>query len=358
MIAVHVYNIYREIDTPRPYYHAKCHTDVWIMGGQDKIYIGLLLGAGPDVSGPTRKALRELIDHVFAAAQALIDSHDLKDEKDLLDVANTLARILEASEYTNAGKGSELTTDGTIECDSSVILSGRSRTFASVGAVPDVGNPTALTTELVKLQLSENKTPRSTPNCIVGSGARDYGARLGVFSSAAEKNLITDRAKQSFEKWSQVDSQRYMDTVGLILIHKGTTCVVSSSGGALLKDPGRVGPAFLVGCGLDSRERIASVCSGFGEDIVTARLASLSCLPDLEMADLAEHVERVYLQRQPPQFGVLRSVQCEGCHGVHFEWIHTTPSMVCAYGLATPQTEPQYCTVFSRRPEEGGNKVV
>lgn len=64
-------------------------------------------------------------------------------------------RVLEDSPLTNAGVGSSLTINGTVECDASVMSSdscvGRP-IFAGVGCIPDTKNPIEVAHQLWKLR--------------------------------------------------------------------------------------------------------------------------------------------------------------------------------------------------------------
>ncbi|KNA08606.1 hypothetical protein SOVF_161070 isoform B [Spinacia oleracea] len=58
------------------------------------------------------------------------------DSGECVDAVEEAIRVLEDDPSTNAGCGSNLTEDGHVECDAS-IMDGDSGAFAAVGAVPD-----------------------------------------------------------------------------------------------------------------------------------------------------------------------------------------------------------------------------
>ena len=57
--------------------------------------------------------------------------------------------VLENSEVTNAGYGSQLTEEGTVECDAS-IMDGSDGSFGAVGAAPGLGNPIVVAAQLLR----------------------------------------------------------------------------------------------------------------------------------------------------------------------------------------------------------------
>ncbi|WAR20259.1 TASP1-like protein [Mya arenaria] len=59
------------------------------------------------------------------------------------------------SPLTNAGRGSSLTLEGTVECDASV-MDGKSLVYGAVGAISGVQNPVLVARKLVEEQSTGN----------------------------------------------------------------------------------------------------------------------------------------------------------------------------------------------------------
>jgi taspase (threonine aspartase 1) len=68
-----------------------------------------------------------------------------------LEAVTDVTAVLENSPLTNAGYGSNLTWDGQVECDASV-MDGSTLHFGAVGAVPGVKNPVKLAQHICKKQ--------------------------------------------------------------------------------------------------------------------------------------------------------------------------------------------------------------
>ncbi|PTB36773.1 hypothetical protein M441DRAFT_269090 [Trichoderma asperellum CBS 433.97] len=108
--------------------------------------------------------------------------------------------ILENKEITNAGYGSNLSIDGTVECDATIVDHlGRS---GACGAVPNVKNPISL----AKLILDTSNRPlslrRVPPNALVGEGARNFAEEHGM-ATYGNEYLVSRNSRDRFLKWQE-----------------------------------------------------------------------------------------------------------------------------------------------------------
>jgi len=249
-------------------------------------------------------------------------------------IACEVVSLLETSDLTNAGYGSNLTQSENVECDASLMDSDSK--FAAVGCIENIKNPVKVAYDLLKCQ-NENNCNLVPPILLVGQGAQKWAIDRG-FSTIASKDMISESALRTYhESRKKVDElsrcHHYavgckrknnnqqvlnhvsaesvcrtevlrthndigsmMDTIGAICIDCfGNVCAAVSSGGVILKHPGRVGHAACYGCGcfvakreLDTKHIIcASSASGCGEHLIKTSLAK-SCVDTL-LADVNEH---------------------------------------------------------------------
>ncbi|KAG9257579.1 aspartylglucosaminidase-like protein [Emericellopsis atlantica] len=109
-------------------------------------------------------------------------------------------RILEDKDITNAGYGSNLSIDGTVECDATVVDHlGRS---GACGAVPGIRNPISLAKlilDMSNLPLSLHRVP---PNALVGEGARMFAVENGM-ATYANEHLVSRNARDRFLRWKE-----------------------------------------------------------------------------------------------------------------------------------------------------------
>lgn len=251
-----------------------------------------------------------------------------------VDGVEMALRCMEDNEITNSGFGSNLSLDGTVECDASIMEeSGRS---GAVGAVDSFKNPSAL----ARLILDNSRRPMSLkrvpPILLAGPGAKMYAAQFH-FPIINNEELVSHSAHQRWLKWkkeldgprapaptprtssshrassrprnpmrsSSMDTQGSLnsprhetiradavdeaatededlvtDTVGAICVDRwGRVAAGSSSGGIGMKFRGRVGPAALIGVGTwirsdDDGMVVAATCSGTGEQMAHTMIAS------------------------------------------------------------------------------------
>lgn len=260
-------------------------------------------------------------------------------------------RFLEDHPFTNAGNGSNLTIDGCVECDASVML-GDGR-WGAVGAAPGITNPSmaaALLAEESHLPLSLG---RVRPTLLVGPGAWRFGLSRGLTGAGDEAGCrtlhVTPAAQASWRRYRQMilrDSEAKVqqqageggeaaagddpllpgaethDTVGAIHVAAdGSVSAGVSSGGIAMKLSGRVGEAAAFGagcwaqdCGAGRAEYgpgdgggtpgVAVSVSGVGERVVAALTArscaeALASRPDDPADDVVRQVLAATLLRQP-----------------------------------------------------------
>ncbi|RXG41651.1 hypothetical protein VDGE_07505 [Verticillium dahliae] len=239
-------------------------------------------------------------------------------------------RVLEDKEITNAGYGSNLSIEGTVECDATIVdYLGRS---GACGAAPNVRNPICL----AKLILDKSNQPltlrRVPPNILVGAGAKGFASEHGM-QTVPDDSLISKNARDRFLRWqddllraeeklkqdescraqgvsasvtdvaaclqyetgsnvasdqTRAGNSQQRDHANAILTaidDAGHIAAGSSSGGIGMKHCGRLGPAALVGIGTavvpsDPSDpegiSVATVTSGTGEHMATT-MASQRC---------------------------------------------------------------------------------
>ncbi|KAJ6594084.1 nucleophile aminohydrolase [Mycena capillaripes] len=225
---------------------------------------------------------------------------------------------LEDSPLLNAGYGSNLTLDGTVECDAA-IMDGRTDDFGSVGAVSGVKNPIRLARRILEHARTPDPLGRIPPLTLVSTGAHAF-ARSTSLDLVPSESLIAPRAQKQWDVWTArlnapgsvpvIDAPMeeevqnpFQDTVGAVAFVGASGELASgvSSGGILLKYPGRIGEAAVFGAGCwaqapapDSdgrRRKVGMACSvsGAGEYIVRASLARR--IRDTLNTDTAEDVD-------------------------------------------------------------------
>jgi L-asparaginase / beta-aspartyl-peptidase len=156
-------------------------------------------------------------------------------EHHCLDAVERAVRALEDDPRFNAGFGSVLNSEGSLEMDAGIVdgTTGRAGGVANVS----VRHPISLARRVLE----------ETPHVLItGAGARALGADM---------EQLNDTSERERERWSAAKvkgqlhpagfgSPEYVDTVGAVALdEQGRLAAASSTGGVFAKMPGRVGDA-------------------------------------------------------------------------------------------------------------------
>jgi beta-aspartyl-peptidase (threonine type) len=172
-----------------------------------------------------------------------------------LDAVVAAVRVLEDDPEFNAGTGSALTRDGTVETDASV-MEGHTQRAGAVAAVPDLGNAVALARGVLDAGYH-----------VILAGPADWRFALEIgIAPAPAGSLVTERARK------RLDERK--GTVGAVARDRhGTFAAATSTGGIVGKRAGRVGDSPIPGAGTWADTRCAISATGDGEAILRVALS-------------------------------------------------------------------------------------
>jgi len=276
--------------------------------------------------------------------------------------------VLEDNPFLNAGYGSNLTLDGNVECDAS-IMNGRDESFGSVAAVSGVKNPISAAERLREAGLTPRPLGLVPPMILASQGAHAFATKNNI-TTVSPSALVSERATKDWNMWKwKLDQEPegvFQDTVGaLVLDSSGGLGAGVSSGGLLLKQSGRIGEAAIFGAGcwasspVDTNIGVACSVSGEGEKIIRsslARVLSERVLAQVDGADeIIQHVLIHSIHGTSTKVGLIILVK-ENDETGGFKprlWCaFTTSSMAVAYAS---YLDPEPQTMIIRRPRGRGD---
>jgi beta-aspartyl-peptidase (threonine type) len=267
-------------------------------------------GAGREPRGG-RGESREGIRQAIAAAWPRLSGGG-----SAMDAVEAAVRFLEDHPYFNAGRGSALTSAGTVEMDAS-IMDGDTLANGAVACVSGVRNPVTLARRIME----------SGRHCLfVGPGALARARDLGV-ELCDPADLVTESQR---ERLAEVSA----GTVGAVAIDRaGAIAAATSTGGMAGQLPGRVGDSPLIGCGTYAETTLGGVsCTGEGEAIIRVALArrALEILKVVGEPQLAADVAVSVLADEGRGHGGLILLDWKG----RMAWAHDTPFMAVGFRSA------------------------
>ncbi|XP_038073286.1 isoaspartyl peptidase/L-asparaginase-like [Patiria miniata] len=230
-------------------------------------------GAGALSLGPV--SIDDLKAGILQAARAGY-KHLAGQTSSALDAVEAAVCSLEDNPLFNAGKGSALTVEGSIEMDA-IIMEGADLRTGSVGCVQNIKNPVSLA------RLVMEKTEHIL---LVGDGANKFAREMGVPEIPSEELITESKRKFLKENEKFQSSVKYLykeremgmddhDTVGAVAVDAhGNVACATSTGGITAQMVGRVGDTPLIGSGGYCDNAVGAVSTtGHGEAIARVTLA-------------------------------------------------------------------------------------
>jgi beta-aspartyl-peptidase (threonine type) len=200
-----------------------------------------------------------------------------------LDSVTEAVVVMEDDEAFNAGYGSSLTLEKTVEMEAS-IMSGETLLAGAVALLHDVRNP---------VRLARTVMEETDHVFVAGEGAE----KLARLHDLERRNPVTQLRLRYYEQQKDLLFKGKselpklaclvrdhpglfdLDTVGAVALDvRGNVAAATSTGGFPLKLPGRIGDSPLIGCGTYADNQ-SGACSatGMGEIAIRLVLAKTAC---------------------------------------------------------------------------------
>ncbi len=205
---------------------------------------------------------RAAIEHALdAGAQAL------KGGGGAVEAVCAAVMEMESFPLFNAGHGSALCADGSVEMSASV-MRGSDRAAGAVALMTRTRHPVAAAAALLG----------DAEVLLAGDSAEAHAAANGLEQLDPE-DFVTERQRRRLAESVQTGGQ----TVGAVCLDEtGLLAAATSTGGLHGQRPGRVGDSPLIGAGTWADGHVAVSCTGKGEAFIRAGAARL-------VAALVEH---------------------------------------------------------------------
>lgn len=179
-----------------------------------------------------------------------------------LDAVEQGVRTSESDpECTSVGYGGLPDRDGKVTLDACVM--DENGNAGSVAFLENIKNPISVARKVME------KTPHVM---LVGEGAKRFALENGF----VEENLLTEKAKEEWEKWITTgvykpwDYKSNHDTIGMIALDKdGNLSGACTTSGLKWKMHGRVGDSPIIGAGMFCDNEVgAAAATGVGEAVM------------------------------------------------------------------------------------------
>ncbi len=224
-------------------------------------------GAGAWDKHPEKE---QVLQEVGEYAQSLI-----KENSSIADIAEKVVNFMENDPRLNAGLGSALTSQGTVEVDACFCISSTPMQSGAVGSLVGIKHPISVA------RIVMQETPHEL---LVGQGALDFSLSKGF----VQEDLRTEKRIKEFEA-----AKEGFGTVGCVVTDGSIIVAATSTGGTPNKMPGRVGDTAIIGAGTYATQKAGISCTGKGEVALQFGLARRIAENPIQRKELlAELTER------------------------------------------------------------------
>jgi L-asparaginase len=201
-------------------------------------------------SNETKVAKQNAMERIAKASFEYLKTHSA------VETVVFAVEQLENDSLFNAGIGSQIQNDGVIRMSAS-LMDGTSKKFSGVINIQEVKNPIRVAENLISLD----------DRVLGGEGANAYAKTIGV------ETFSTEIPERRAEYEAKLAASR-LGTVGCVALdNEGKLAAATSTGGKGFEIPGRISDSATV-AGNFANDDCAVSCTGVGEDIVSAAVAS------------------------------------------------------------------------------------
>lgn len=234
-------------------------------------------GAGPrrpDLDD-RRDAYTEALEHAVKPARRI-----LEEGGDALDAAQAAVAFMEDEvDFFNAGRGSVLCADGTVEM-SAAVMRGPDQAAGAVAGVRRTRQPILAARAILEEGI----------HVLLAGEAADAHAAAAGLEQREPSYFVTERQQRRTQRFG---SEFSGNTVGAVCRdRRGRLAAATSTGGRRGQAPGRVGDSPVFGAGTWADQHVAISCTGHGEAFIRIGVARyIATLVSLGTS-LAEATER------------------------------------------------------------------
>jgi beta-aspartyl-peptidase (threonine type) len=209
--------------------------------------------------------LREQEDECRAALErALRSGAEALATGGAVEAVTAAVMVMEGFPMFNAGYGSVLCSDGSVEM-SAAVMRGGDRAAGAMAMMRRTRHPIAAALTLLD----------APPVLLAGERADAHAAAHGL-EQHDPSEFVTEHQRRRLERWLSRGEQPDRGTVGAVCLDAdGLLAAATSTGGRLGQRPGRVGDSPLIGAGTWADRGVAVSCTGAGEAFIRAGASRL-----------------------------------------------------------------------------------